>query len=204
MHTDMFEDEDLLANSRKPKRAKLAHAKQEASALLANMSGMSARERAVAQRKAKAQAKRGSAGGTGGGGGAGHQAQASVANGAAQGRQEGSGGSGEGASAQQERAVAAAAASEEEWGEIVGGRWPFQTLADQLCIDVLHPVWEVRHGAALALREVLGCQAPAAAVHVPVGPEPAGVCGVMGVRDVLFCSEGRRKARGVLHCNQHR
>lgn len=33
--------------------------------------------------------------------------------------------------------------------------WPFENLCDQLCQDLFHPSWEVRHGAATALREVV-------------------------------------------------
>lgn len=60
-----------------------------------------------------------------------------------------------------------------------GCRWPFQALCDQLCLDVLHPLWEVRHGAAVALREVLSTHAAAAGVHAPLSAEPSGraLCG---------------------------
>ncbi len=54
------------------------------------------------------------------------------------------------------------------------GGWPFQRLCDRLTVDMLDPAWEVRHGACLALREVLGAQAAAAAVQAPVGSQPAG------------------------------
>lgn len=54
------------------------------------------------------------------------------------------------------------------------GRWPFQGVADQLVVDCLDPAWETRHGAALALREILGCQAASAAVAGPVDDSPSG------------------------------
>lgn len=57
-------------------------------------------------------------------------------------------------------------------------RWPFQRLCDQLCMDVLHPQWEVRHGAAAALREVLTAQAGAAGVHAPLSDDPSGKAGL--------------------------
>jgi hypothetical protein len=55
-----------------------------------------------------------------------------------------------------------------QWHCIESGGWPFQRLADQLCCDVLSPVWTVRHGAAAGLRELLREQAAAAAVEVPL------------------------------------
>eukprot|EP00198_Chlamydomonas_reinhardtii_P002616 XP_001691952.1 SNF2 superfamily protein [Chlamydomonas reinhardtii] len=51
---------------------------------------------------------------------------------------------------------------------VADGGWPFQRLGDQLVVDSLDPVWEVRHGAALALRELLRSHAWCAAVEVPL------------------------------------
>ncbi|KAI8321615.1 hypothetical protein GQ54DRAFT_333859 [Martensiomyces pterosporus] len=34
------------------------------------------------------------------------------------------------------------------------GSWPFESLVEILCIDLFDPVWEVRHGAGMALREI--------------------------------------------------
>ncbi|KAJ3416125.1 btaf1 RNA polymerase II, B-TFIID transcription factor-associated, 170kDa [Chytridiales sp. JEL 0842] len=36
-----------------------------------------------------------------------------------------------------------------------GDEWPFEGLCEQLCLDLFSPYWEIRHGAALGLREVL-------------------------------------------------
>lgn len=36
-----------------------------------------------------------------------------------------------------------------------GKVWPFEGLCELLMIDLFDPVWEVRHGAALGLREVI-------------------------------------------------
>lgn len=55
-----------------------------------------------------------------------------------------------------------------QWHCVESGGWPFQRLADQLCCDVLSPVWTVRHGAAAGLRELLREQAAAAAVEAPL------------------------------------
>ena len=72
----------------------------------------------------------------------------------------------------------AAAAAEEAaaaWQDIVAGAWPFAALCEQLCVDILSPVWEVRHGAAVALREILRSQAASAGVIAPLKGEPLGV-----------------------------
>lgn len=31
----------------------------------------------------------------------------------------------------------------QEWQAVAAGQWPFQGICDQMCIDVLDPVWEV-------------------------------------------------------------
>jgi hypothetical protein len=54
------------------------------------------------------------------------------------------------------------------------GGWPFQRLCDRLTVDMVDQAWEVRHGACLALREVLGAQSASAAVQAPPGKQPAG------------------------------
>ncbi len=32
----------------------------------------------------------------------------------------------------------------QEWQAVAAGQWPFQAICDQMCMDVLDPVWEVR------------------------------------------------------------
>ena len=50
-----------------------------------------------------------------------------------------------------------------------------QALCEQLCLGLLHPGWEARHGAAVALREVLRSQAACAGVRAPLAPDqPSG------------------------------
>lgn len=61
-----------------------------------------------------------------------------------------------------------------QWHCIEAGAWPFQRLADQLCCDVLSPVWTVRHGAAAGLRELLREQAAAAGVEAPLADPNTG------------------------------
>lgn len=75
-----------------------------------------------------------------------------------------------------EAQAAAAAEDAEAWQDIAGGQWPFQALCEQLCLDLLHPVWEARHGAGVALREVLRSQAACAGVCAPLAPDqPSGL-----------------------------
>jgi TATA-binding protein-associated factor len=51
---------------------------------------------------------------------------------------------------------------------ISGGGWPMQLAADRLLLDLLDSNWEVRHGAAIGLRQLLRGHAHCAAVQVPV------------------------------------
>ena len=36
-----------------------------------------------------------------------------------------------------------------------GDDWPFEGFCEQLCFDLFSPQWEIRHGAAIGLREVI-------------------------------------------------
>ncbi|KAK3159851.1 hypothetical protein QOZ80_1BG0051830 [Eleusine coracana subsp. coracana] len=47
------------------------------------------------------------------------------------------------------------------------GRWPFQQFVDQLIHDMFDPIWEVRHGSIMALREILTHQGACAGVYFP-------------------------------------
>lgn len=47
------------------------------------------------------------------------------------------------------------------------GAWPFSNFVEQLIHDIFDPVWEVRHGAIMALREILTHQGSCAAVFMP-------------------------------------
>ncbi|XP_027098373.1 TATA-binding protein-associated factor BTAF1 isoform X1 [Coffea arabica] len=44
------------------------------------------------------------------------------------------------------------------------GGWPFQSFVEQLLVDMFDPVWEVRHGSVMALREILTHQGASAGV----------------------------------------
>ncbi|XP_076915615.1 TATA-binding protein-associated factor BTAF1-like [Bidens hawaiensis] len=46
------------------------------------------------------------------------------------------------------------------------GTWPFHNIVEQLIHDILDPVWEVRHGSVMALREILTHQGGCAGVLV--------------------------------------
>ncbi|KAJ3082443.1 TATA-binding protein-associated factor mot1 [Quaeritorhiza haematococci] len=52
-----------------------------------------------------------------------------------------------------EEPAAAAAALGGVFGS--GDEWPFEGLCEQLCLDLFAANWEIRHGAAIGLREVL-------------------------------------------------
>ncbi|KAJ6975056.1 hypothetical protein NC653_031024 [Populus alba x Populus x berolinensis] len=41
------------------------------------------------------------------------------------------------------------------WSNDGGGRWPFHGFVEQLIVDMFDPVWEVRHGSVMALREIV-------------------------------------------------
>ncbi|TQD70014.1 hypothetical protein C1H46_044453 [Malus baccata] len=47
------------------------------------------------------------------------------------------------------------------------GRWPFQSFAEQLILDMFDQVWEVRHGSVMALREILTHQGASAGAFIP-------------------------------------
>lgn len=47
------------------------------------------------------------------------------------------------------------------------GRWPFQQFVDQLIHDMFDPIWEVRHGTIMALREILTHHGACAGVYFP-------------------------------------
>ena len=40
-------------------------------------------------------------------------------------------------------------------GEVTGLEWPFERLCEVMVADLLDPAWEIRHGAAMGLREVI-------------------------------------------------
>ncbi|KAJ8513513.1 hypothetical protein OPV22_003947 [Ensete ventricosum] len=47
------------------------------------------------------------------------------------------------------------------------GRWPFHHFVEQLVHDIFDPIWEVRHGAMMALREILTHHGSCAGVYFP-------------------------------------
>ncbi|KAK9916950.1 hypothetical protein WJX75_009151 [Coccomyxa subellipsoidea] len=154
---DLIKDEDLVSASGTA-AAKGSHQQKDASALLSEMTGLSARERNKLKRDLK---RKGSSL---------LQSQASLSQ-AKRSKADAQ------APAQEPSAEAAAAAAEETaaaWQDIISGRWPFAALCDQMCVDVLSPAWEVRHGAAVALREVLRSHAGSAGVDAAILAEPSG------------------------------
>ncbi|KAF8402447.1 hypothetical protein HHK36_013403 [Tetracentron sinense] len=47
------------------------------------------------------------------------------------------------------------------------GQWPFHNFFEQLIVDMFDPIWEVRHGCIMALREILTHQGASAGVFMP-------------------------------------
>ncbi|XVE62439.1 hypothetical protein DITRI_Ditri06bG0118400 [Diplodiscus trichospermus] len=47
------------------------------------------------------------------------------------------------------------------------GRWPFRSFVEQLILDMFDPVWEIRHGSVMALREILMHHGASAGVYLP-------------------------------------
>ncbi|KAG2490891.1 hypothetical protein HYH03_010808 [Edaphochlamys debaryana] len=171
----LFGDEDLDAGPA-PQSHGAGHgaAKQAAQELMRGMEAdnkLSARERNRLKRKAKALGRSDSARSelpVHGGPAARHKSPLDQEGSQAGSAEEGEGGPG---------GVASGGGldyGDEEVQHVSEGGWPFQRLADQLVVDSLDPVWEVRHGAALALRELLRAQAAAAGVEAPLDSVPTG------------------------------
>lgn len=152
---DLITDEDLVVGPA-PIKVEEPQKKTGAPELL-----MSVRERAAAARNAKLAKRKGPVGG----GPAQDSKRAKGANGQANANPS---------TSNQDQDLLDAEAAEQEWQAVLAGRWPFQQLCDRLLVDLLHPQWEVRHGAALALRDILRSQAASAGVHAPVADPPLG------------------------------
>lgn len=69
-----------------------------------------------------------------------------------------------------------------------GGRWPFLSFLEQIILEIFDPVWEVRHGSVMALREILTHQGASIGVVIPdlsldgalfVEPEDRGILDTM-------------------------
>ncbi|KAJ3055042.1 btaf1 RNA polymerase II, B-TFIID transcription factor-associated, 170kDa, partial [Rhizophlyctis rosea] len=58
--------------------------------------------------------------------------------------------------------------------QTTGSEWPFEGLCEQLCLDLFHPKWTTRHGAAIALREIIKIHACGAGKLVGVSKEENG------------------------------
>ena len=53
--------------------------------------------------------------------------------------------------------------------------WPFEIFCDQLMADLFDSSWEKRHGAAMALREIIRLHGKGAAVNVNASLEQVGL-----------------------------
>lgn len=58
--------------------------------------------------------------------------------------------------------------------DAMSGMWPFQRISDKLCIDLLHPCWETRHGAAMGLRSILRYHSHSAGISANIEDIPTG------------------------------
>lgn len=137
---EIFADEDLRAISKAGPKVKEEGKEMQMTGAVELLAGMSARERTAASRKAKAAKRR---------------------------NEYPVGDEPSGKRIKDDDGIVVVP-SEERWQAVLSGCWPFQNLCDQLCMDLLHPRWQIRHGAALGLREILRTHAPAAAVAAPV------------------------------------
>eukprot|EP00210_Caulerpa_lentillifera_P005279 g5043.t1 len=76
-------------------------------------------------------------------------------------------------------------------GWIFDGVWPFVSLYNSLMEEVLDPVWEVRHGAVMGLRELLSRHNGSIGIKVEISHEHASGWAVSGkstLRDLAFIS----------------
>eukprot|EP00889_Picochlorum_renovo_P000495 jgi/Picre1/27525/NNA_000492.t1 len=82
-------------------------------------------------------------------------------------------------------------ASEDMWNDTVSGGWPFGRISDKLCIDLLHPSWERRHGAALGLRSILQHHLNSAGIYASIDDRPSGwlASGGSGMPSLLSVTE---------------
>lgn len=141
---DLVTDEDLMGSLAAGARHETG---EDATAVVDELAGLSARERARLKRKAK-------------------QTEKAEREGPRQKRQKDEDAGGEAGP------DAKWPWSFEDHQEAIGaGAWPLQPLVDELCVDLLHSRWEIRHGAAAALREMLMSGAARAGVEIP-SPDP--------------------------------
>ncbi len=155
---DLLQNEDIdLATAR---INSASQPKQAAADVIMSMEGLSARERNRLKRKAKAMNRTDSL------------RNADSLNLPRTGSMRPP--SGGGASSDAQGPSDAAVTDEVVWADVSAGGWVLQYAADQMVVDLLDPVWEVRHGAAVGLRELLRCAAGSAGFQEPVADETSG------------------------------
>ncbi|KAL6533717.1 btaf1 RNA polymerase II, B-TFIID transcription factor-associated, 170kDa [Orobanche hederae] len=64
------------------------------------------------------------------------------------------------------------------------GGWPFQNFVEQLLVDMFDPVWEVRHGSIMALREILTYQGASAGILTPEDSWCGASCSNLKDKDI--------------------
>ncbi|BDA40363.1 TATA-binding protein-associated factor 172 [Coccomyxa sp. Obi] len=154
---ELIKDEDLVLGPG-PAAPSGKDQQKDASALISEMTGLSAREKNKLKRELK---RKGSS-----------TMQTQTSFGQTKRQKASAEAPAEALSMQDAASVAVEAAA--AWQDTLSGAWPFAALCEQLCVDILSPVWEARHGAAVALREILRSQAGSAGVIAPILDEPSG------------------------------
>nr|GME00650.1 TATA-binding protein-associated factor BTAF1 isoform X1 [Ipomoea batatas] len=64
------------------------------------------------------------------------------------------------------------------------GCWPFQSFVEQLMVDMFDPLWEIRHGSVMALREILTHQGANAGAIMPDRSRDVGLGSILKDRVV--------------------
>lgn len=60
------------------------------------------------------------------------------------------------------------------WGDAIS--WPLEQFSSRLFLDLFNPKWEVRHGAATALRELINSHSSGAGKCVYMTETEVGSC----------------------------
>ncbi|OMO61314.1 SNF2-related protein [Corchorus olitorius] len=71
------------------------------------------------------------------------------------------------------------------------GRWPFRSFVEQLILDMFDPVWEIRHGSVMALREILTHHGASAGIYLP--DLNSDVALYLEVKDIDYSSKVKRE-----------
>ncbi|XP_065193343.1 TATA-binding protein-associated factor 172-like [Sycon ciliatum] len=183
---ELFDDEDLLSQASlppSPGRSALCQDVCQAVAgeLADTQSNLSQREKHRAKRKAKLQARQST------------DASAAAASNSANGV------SSEGPSAKRVRKPGAGDSVDAEdkqqpmdtdapepLAPQESTEWPFESLCDELCQDLFHPSWTIRHGAATGLREIIKIHGSTAGLRVDIPTDKWPVTNLAWLEDMAL------------------